>query len=136
MGSTFQNFENYLYSVPELESVCDVVLNLDDQMRSSGIISDKGKILAWKVKQGIQSVLSQADRDMLLMETALGVRMRKEQNSQLGSENFTLSYGYNVIFMTFPMVCGVLCVSAEKQIDITKIPFLILSIVKKSTTWK
>jgi len=56
----------------------------------------------------------------------LGVRMRKEHNSHLGSVIFTVSYGSKIISMNFPLDDEILCVSAEKKINLMTVPFLIL----------
>jgi hypothetical protein len=64
------------------------------------------------------------------METALGVRMRKEHDLQLGPVKFTISYGRNVVFMIFPIKSEILCVTAEKDLDFFKIPFLIFQLLE------
>ncbi|MDE1844651.1 MAG: hypothetical protein KGI10_04900 [Thaumarchaeota archaeon] len=124
------------YSQEILESVCDEILTLDPNIRFAGIISNKGKLLTGNKKKGIRSFVDPRNEEILLMETALGIRMRKEHDSQLGSVNFTISYGDKLVSMNFPLEDEILCVSAEKNIDLATMPFLILSVLKTNLNKK
>ena len=117
------------YSQETLESICDEILSLDSGIRFTGVINNKGKLLAGNKKKGIRSFLDPRNEEMLLMETALGIRMRKEHDSQLGPVNFTISYDDKLVSMNFPLKDEILCVSAEKNIDLTTMPFLILRVL-------
>lgn len=119
-----------------LESVCDEILNLNPNIRFAGIISSKGKLLTGNKKKGIRSFINPRNEEMLLMETALGVRMRKEHDSRLGSVNFTISYGDKLVSMSFPLEDEILCVSTEKNIDLATMPFLILRILETNLNKK
>ena len=112
------------------ESVCNMILDLDSNIRFVGVINNKGKLLTGSVKKGIRTFIGPQDQEMLLMETALGVRMRKEHDPQLGPVNFTVSYGHRMVSMNFPLEDEILCVSAEKKIDLVAIPFLILQLLE------
>ena len=124
------------YSQEILESVCDKILNLDPNIRFAGVISDKGKLLTGNKKKRIRSFIDPAHKEMLLMETALGVRMRKEHDSRLGSVNFTISYGDKLVSMNFPLEDEILCVSTEKNIDLATMPFLILHLLETNLNKK
>lgn len=120
------NFEREIHSQEILESICEMILDLDPDIRFAGMINNKGKLLTGHAKKGIRSFTTPKDQEMLLMETALEVRMRKEHDSHLGPVNFTISYGDKIISMNFPLTDEILCVSAEKKINLMTVPFLIL----------
>lgn len=120
------NFERKIASQETLESICKMILDLDPDIRFAGVINNKGRLLTGHTKKGIRSFTTQKDQEMLLMETALGVRMRKEHNSHLGPVIFTVSYSSKIISMNFPLDDEILCVSAEKKINLMIVPFLIL----------
>jgi len=124
------NFEHKVHSQETLESICNMILDLDPNIRFAGIINNKGKLLTGNKKNGIKSFTTPHDQEILLMETALGVRMRKEHDSHLGHVNFTISYGDKIISMNFPLGDEILCVSAEKTINLMTIPFLILKLLE------
>jgi hypothetical protein len=133
MGINMQSVQNISQkncSLEELESFCDEILNLNPKIRFAGIISDKGKLLVENKKKGLIVFIDPKDLEILLMETALGVRMRREHDAQLGPVNFTISYGRNVISIIFPFETEILCVTAEKDLDFFKISFLIFQLLE------
>jgi hypothetical protein len=125
-----QNISQKNCSLEELESFCDEILNLDPKIRFAGIINDNGKLLVENKKKGLIVFIDPKDLEILLMETALGVRMRREHDAQLGPVNFTISYGRNVISIIFPFETEILFVTAEKDLDFFKIPFLIFQLLE------
>lgn len=120
------NFERKIPSRETLESICEMILDLDPDIRFAGVINNKGRLLTGHTKKGIRAFTTRKDQEMLHMETALGIRMRKEHNSHLGPVIFTVSYGSKIISMNFPLDDEILCVSAEKKINLMTVPFLIL----------
>ncbi|HEU5221160.1 MAG TPA: DUF6659 family protein [Candidatus Nitrosotalea sp.] len=124
------NFERKIPSRETLESICEMILDLDPNIRFAGVINNKGRLLTGHTKKGIRAFTTQKDQEMLHMETALGMRMRKEHNSHLGPVIFTVSYGSKIISMNFPLDDEILCVSAEKKINLMTVPFLILKFLK------
>lgn len=125
-----QNINQKNRSLEELETLCDEILNLDSKIRFVGIINDKGKLLVKNTRKGLKVLITPKDLEILLMETALGVRMRREHDAQLGPVNFTISYGQNMISITFPFETAILCITTEKDLDFFKIPFLIFQLLK------
>ncbi len=111
-----------------LESICDKILNVDSKIRFVGIINDKGKLLAENKKEGTKVFEDPKNQEMFLMEIALGVRMRREHDRHLGPIKFTISYGDRVISMIFPLNEKIMCIFAEKEIDMLRAAFLILQL--------
>jgi hypothetical protein len=125
------DINNVKYSQVILESLCEEILHMDPKIRSVGIIDDKGKLLNESKRNGLESFMTPKDIEILLMEIALGVRMRREHDSQLGPANFTISYDENMISMIFPVQRDILFVFTEHEIDFTKISFLIMQLLKQ-----
>ncbi|HEX5458286.1 MAG TPA: DUF6659 family protein [Candidatus Nitrosotalea sp.] len=123
------NFGRRLPSHETLEYICGMILDLDPNIRFVGIINNKGKLLTGQTKKGILVFATPKDQEMLLMETALGMRMRKEHDSHLGSVKFTISYS-DKIMLTFPLGDELLCISAEKKINFMTVSFLILKFLE------
>jgi len=114
-----------------LESLCEEILNLDPKIKSVEIIDDKGKLLTENKRKGLETYMNQKDLEILLMETALGVRMRREHDAQLGPVNFTVSYGEKLVSVIFPFNREMLYLSAEHEIDFSTISFLILRLLEQ-----
>ena len=115
----------------ELEKICQKIIKLDPKMRSARIINSRGHLVAGGMKKGLMSLEAQKQDEMMFMELALRVRMRREFDSEFGQVHFSMSYRDKVIVMSFPLANDdVLLISSEKDLDFGKIPFKILKIIK------
>lgn len=83
------------------------------------------------MKKGLASLEDAKKDEMLFMELSLRVRMRHEFDTEFGPVEFSLSYRGKIVIMSFPMDPNVLFVTTERQIDLNKIPFKILELIKK-----
>jgi len=121
-------------NVSELEKICQKIMKLDPKMRSARIINNRGHLEAGGMKTGLEALENKKQDEMMFMELALRVRMRHEFDKELGPVKFSLSYREKVIIMSFPLLNDdVLLASGELDIDIQKIPFNILEIIKTSS---
>lgn len=117
-------------NVEELEKICQKIIKLDPKMRSARIINSRGHLVAGGMKKGLMSLEAQKQDEMMFMELALRVRMRKEFDSEFGEVHFSMSYREKVIVMSFPLASDdVLLVSSEKELEFGKIPFKILKLI-------
>jgi len=113
----------------DLESLCKKVMDLDPKIRFAGIINEKGRLVAGGMREGMESLASSKDREMLFMELALRVKMRKEFDKQLGAVKFAMSYREKCIIMSFPLDDNILYVSANASLDFKKNSLMILKIL-------
>ena len=113
------------------DTLCDKVFQLDDKIRSVRAINNKGKLVAGGMKKDLTSLENAKKDEMLFMELSLRVRMRHEFDAEFGLVEFSLSYRGKIVLMSFPMDPNVLFVTTERQIDLNKIPFKILELIKK-----
>jgi len=113
-----------------LECVCKKILDVDQSIRFVGIVNDKGKLVKSGIKKNVKPLVDEKESEMVLMEIALMARMRREHDKQLGPVNFTVSHREKVVLLTFPVENNTLYVSATKEIDLAKIPFIISQILK------
>lgn len=104
---------------------------MDKEIRFVGIINEKGKQIAGGLRKGLKSLEDPKDDEMLFMELALRVRMRKEFDKQLGRVKFAMSLREKVIIMSFPMNDNILYVSANPNLDYGKISQKILEIIRE-----
>ncbi|MEJ2259781.1 MAG: hypothetical protein P8X78_04640, partial [Nitrosopumilaceae archaeon] len=107
----------------DLEKICQKIVKLDPKMRSARIINGRGHLVAGGMKKDLMSLESQKQDEMMFMELALRVRMRREFDSEFGQVHFSMSYRDKVIVMSFPLANDdVLLISSEKDLDFGKIP--------------
>lgn len=121
-------------SKEKLESFCDEILNLDPRIRFVGIIHDNKKLLVENKRNGLKILSIRKTFEVLLMETALGVRMHREHNASLESVHFIVSCGQNMMLMIFSLGVKILYVSTKKDLDFFKISFLILLLLETKIT--
>ena len=81
------------------------------------------------MKQGVTPLESEKDDEMLYMELALRVKMRKEFDAQLGCVKFAMSQREKALAMSYPIHEDILYVVAEPDVDYGKLPKEIISII-------
>ena len=81
--------------------LCNKIKELDPKIRFAGMINERGRLIAGGMKEGIEPLESRKEDEMLFMELALKVKMRKEFDKQLGSVNFAMSLREKAIAMSF-----------------------------------
>jgi hypothetical protein len=121
----------YDENISNFDVICKKVFELDEKIRSARIINSKGKLAAGGMREGLKSLEDSKKDEMLFMELSLRIRMRHEFDDEFGKVEFSLSHRERVILMSFPIGENVLFVSSERQLDLGKIPFNILEIIKK-----
>jgi hypothetical protein len=115
----------------EFDILCDKVFKIDDKIRSCRVINNKGKLEAGGMRKGLNALEDTKKDEMLFMELSLRVRMRHEFDEEFGPVEFSLSYRGKIIVFSYPMRNErVLLVTTERQIDLNKIPFEILKLLK------
>ena len=113
----------------DFDKVCKKVMDLDQKIRFVGMINEKGRLFAGGMKEGVKSLEDTRDDEMMYMQLVLRAKMRREFDKVLGPVEFALSHREKITMMSFPMKDYVLLLSAEKGIDISKIPFKVLKIL-------
>ncbi len=120
-----------MVSVEELEKISQKIMQLDPKMRSARIINNRGHLVSGGMKEGLKSLEETKHDEMMFMELALRVRMRRDFDKELGRVHFAMSYREKVIIMSFPLVNDdVLLASGEREIDFSKIAFEIMDLIK------
>ena len=115
----------------DFDKLCEKVFEFDNKIRSVRAINNKGKLIAGGMRKGLTALEDSKKDEMLFTELSLRIRMRHEFDVEFGPVDFSLSYRGKIVLMSFPMEPNVLFVTAERQIDLNKIPFKILELIKK-----
>ncbi|MFB5613438.1 MAG: DUF6659 family protein, partial [Nitrosarchaeum sp.] len=75
----------------DYHKICKTVLDVDPKIRFAGVINERGRLVAGGMKENVEPLESEKDDEMIFMELALRVKMRKEFDKQLGRVNFALA---------------------------------------------
>jgi len=97
-------------------------MNQNNGIRFAAIINNKGR----KIAGGFNSKISPLEKDaqkmeMLFMEIALDLSMRKEFDNSLGNINAIVSYRNKVNIITIPHKDSFMLISSEIALDPIKI---------------
>lgn len=108
--------------------ICDQVKDLD-KIRFAGIINERGRLIEGGMKNGLTTLSSTKDDEMLFMELVLRVKMRQEFDSQLGKVKFAMALRDKVLEMSFQIDKHVFFVVSDSDVDYGIMPRKILDII-------
>ncbi len=109
--------------------ICNSVMSIDPNIRFAGVINERGRLVAGGMKDSIKSLEDERDDEMIFMELALRVKMRKEFDGQLGSVKFALALRERILAISVPINNDILYAVFEPDTDYSIIPNKILKII-------
>ena len=115
----------------DYENLSTLVQKIDSKVRFAGVINSKGRLVAGGMVPTKKRLGDRKRDEMLYMELALRVKMRREFDDDLGKVKFSMSFREKLIVMSFPIKNDVLMVSMESKTQFEKISFKILKLIEK-----
>ena len=115
----------------DYENLCTLVQKIDSKIRFAGVINSKGRLIAGGMVSSKKRLGDRKRDEMLYMELALRVKMRREFDDDLGQVKFSMSFREKLIVMSFPIKDDVLMVSMERKTQFEQIAFSILKLTEK-----
>ena len=115
----------------DYETLCTLVQKIDSKVRFAGVINSKGRLVAGGMAPSTKRLGDRKRDEMLYMDLALRVKMRREFDDDLGKVKFSMSFREKLIVMSFPMEDNVLMVSMERKTKFEQIAFSILKYIEK-----
>jgi hypothetical protein len=109
--------------------VCDSILAVDSKIRFAGVINERGRLVAGGMRPNVEPLESEKDDEMIFMELALRVKMRKEFDKQLGCVNFAMASRERALAISVPLGEDILYVVAEPDTDYGTLPKKITEII-------
>jgi hypothetical protein len=113
----------------DYQKICKTVLSIDPKIRFVGVINERGRLVAGGMKENVVPLENEKDDEMLYMELALRVKMRKEFDKQLGHVNFALASREHALAISFLINDDILYVVLEPDADYGALPKKILKII-------
>ncbi len=123
---THSNLSAKIY---DYTKICNSIFTIDPKIRFAGVINERGRLVAGGMKENVEPLESEKDDEMIFMELALRVKMRKEFDKQLGSVNFAMASRQRAVAMSFPLGEDILYVISEPDADYGTLPKKILKII-------
>jgi len=113
----------------DYQNICKSILSIDQKIRFAGVINERGRLVAGGMKENVIPLENEKDDEMMFMELALRVKMRKEFDKQLGRVNFALASRERVLAISFLINDDILYVVSEPDVDYGILPKKILQII-------
>ena len=110
--------------------ICKTILTIDPKIRFAGVINERGRLVAGGMKENVEPLESEKDDEMIFMELALRVKMRKEFDRQLGRVNFAMASRERALALSFLLNEDILYVVTEPDADYGQLPKKILQLIK------
>jgi len=115
----------------DYSKICDSVYDLDPKIRFAGVINERGRLVAGGMKENVEPLENEKDDDMIFMELALRVKMRKEFDKQLGSVNFAMASRERALAISVIINDDILYVVSEPDTNYGVFTMKILEIIQK-----
>ena len=113
----------------DYDRICSSIIELDPSIRFAGVINERGRLVAGGMKKDVEPLENEKDDEMIFMELALRVKMRKEFDKQLGPVNFAMASRQRALAISFILNDDILYVIAEPDADYGVLPKKILNII-------
>lgn len=111
--------------------LCEDVMILDQNIRFAGIINERGRLVAGGLRKKNIPLVDEKFNEILFMELALRVRMRKDFDEQLGKVQYSMTVRENNIGMSFPIKTDFLYVAVGSRANQFEIINKILALIVK-----
>lgn len=102
---------------------------MEDKIRFAGVINQRGRLVAGGMKENVKPLENEKDDEMIFMELALRVKMRKEFDKQLGPVNFAMASRQRALAMSFVINEDILYVVSEPDANYGVLPKKIIDII-------
>ncbi len=109
--------------------ICNSILSIDPKIRFAGVINERGRLVAGGMKDNVKPLESEKDDEMIFMELALRVKMRKEFDKQLGPVNFAMASRERALVISAIINDDILYVVSEPDTYYATLPKKILEII-------
>jgi len=109
-------------------TLCINIKNLDKKIKFAGVINERGRLVASEIKKNTHLV-SDKDEEMLFMELALRVRMRRDFEDRLGKVRYSMTVREGHVGMNFPIKTDFLFVATEPDVNLIELPLQIIKTI-------
>lgn len=110
--------------------ICESILSIDPKIRFAGVINERGRLVAGGMRENVEPLETEKDDEMIFMELALRVKMRKEFDKQLGPVNFAMASRQRALAISVLLNDDILYIVSEPDSDYGVLPKKILEIIR------
>ena len=116
-----QNQINFSLLDPVLEDFCEKIC-AQPKVRFCGIVNSMGRLIAGGLREGIEPLENEDQRQMLYIQSFLEMSMKRDFDETLGKVEYMATYRDNIAVITMPLRQNcLLLLSTEKNAQIKQI---------------
>jgi hypothetical protein len=101
---------------PELGSLCNTVLGVNENIQSVSVINKKGRAVERVTRGGTEMPLPEKEKEMLLMQCALIISMGRDFDEPLGEIGYVHVERKNLSLFSFPFDDYIVLVTSKTAI--------------------
>ena len=117
----FRNQINFPLFGPVLEDFCEKIC-AQPKVRFCGIVNSMGRLIAGGLREGIEPLENEDQRQMLYIQSFLEMSMKRDFDETLGKVEYMATYRDNIAVITMPLRHNcLLLLSTEKNAQIKQI---------------
>ena len=109
------------YVMERCESICDKVIKIDPRIRFVVAVTDNGRPLTSRTREGLVSMVDEKESEVVLTEAALIARMHRDFDTKLGKVNYVLIERQKIALLIFSLGVDILYVSCDLGSNLSKL---------------
>lgn len=103
------------------DSICDKVIKIDPRIRFVVAVTDNGRPLTSRTREGLVSMVDEKESEVVLTEAALIARMHRDFDTKLGKVNYVLIERQKIALLIFSLGVDILYVSCDLGSNLSKL---------------
>jgi hypothetical protein len=111
-------------------SLCEKIIKLDRNIRFAGIVNKRGEVIEGGFKHGVEPLLNGTDEQQMYIHSLSNLTTLQSYSDRLGIVRYSLTEHEKVKLFTFPLVDGILCLSATPKANTGKIRDKVMKVLK------
>jgi hypothetical protein len=109
------------YMMERCDSICDKVIKIDPRIRFVVAVTDNGRPLTSRTREGLVSMVDEKESEVVLTEAALIARMHRDFDTKLGKVNYVLIERQKIALLIFSLGVDILYVSCDLGSNLSKL---------------
>jgi hypothetical protein len=111
-------------------TLSDRIIKLDRNIRFVGIVNNRGEVIEGGFKQGVEPLLNGTEEQQMYTQSLSNLTMLESYSQRLGRVRYSITEHEKVTLISFPLLDGLLCISAMPKADMNKIRDKVLKVLK------
>jgi hypothetical protein len=117
----------------KLSELCNSIFEINEKIRSVGIIDEMGKLIGGDMKKGLPSLEKNDGSVRLYLGYAINNILRRDFDNVFGKVLYTFSERERIKLLTIPIDDNLLLVSMDKSTDHVELINKIIAVANKLT---